>query len=169
MAPEAVKEEKTLAQLGSAYGIHPNQIGRWRKKLLEHLPVLFSNNGSGKEKERKEFEAELYRQIGQLKLELEWLKKNLRLSVKQMRTLVEPGHPEIPIYRQCELLGLSRSGYYYQKRGERSLNQHLMNLIGEQYTKTPFYGVEKMTQWLRRQGFQVNPIKSEASYAPDGA
>lgn len=74
-----------------------------------------------------------------------------------MRTLREPGHSGIPIYRQCELLGLSRSGYYYQPQGESPLTLHLMNLIDEQYTRMPFYGVEKMTEWLRRQGFPVNP------------
>lgn len=71
--------------------------------------------------------------------------------------MIEPGYSEIPVYRQCELLGLSRSGYYYQPQGESPLNQRLMNLIDEQYTKMPFYGVEKMTEWLRRQGFPVNP------------
>jgi len=71
--------------------------------------------------------------------------------------LIEPGHMEIPIYRQCELLGLSRSGYYYQPQGESPLNMHLMNLIDEQYTKMPFYGVEKMTAWLVKTGFKVNP------------
>jgi putative transposase len=74
-----------------------------------------------------------------------------------MRGLIEPDYSEIPIYRQCELLGLSRSGYYYKPQGESQLNQRLMNLIDEQYTKMPFYGVEKMTEWLRRQGFLVNP------------
>jgi len=87
---------------------------------------------------------------------LSGLKKNLRFSGDQVRALIEPGHQEIPIYRQCELLGISRSGYYYQPRGESPLNLHLMNLIDEQYTKMPFYGVKKMTAWLRRQGFQVN-------------
>lgn len=63
---------------------------------------------------------------------------------------------EIPIYRQCELLGLSRAGYYYQPQGESALNRHLMNLIDEQYTRMPFYGVAKMTASLIRQGFEVN-------------
>ncbi len=65
-------------------------------------------------------------------------------------------HSEISIYRQCELLRISRSGYYYKATGESPLNQHLMNLIDEQYTRTPFYGVEKMTAWLKRQAYPVN-------------
>jgi putative transposase len=74
-----------------------------------------------------------------------------------MRKLIEPGYSMIPIYRQCELLGLSRSGYYYRPQEESPLNLHLMSLMDEEYTKMPFYGVEKMTEWLRRQGFMVNP------------
>ncbi len=71
--------------------------------------------------------------------------------------MIEPALIEIPISRACELLGLSRSGYYYQHQGETALNLHLMNLIDEQYTKMPFYGVDKMTACLRKSGYPVNP------------
>jgi len=62
----------------------------------------------------------------------------------------------IPVYRQCELLGLSRSSYYYQSQRGDGYNLYLMNLIDEQFTKTPFYGVERMRAWLSRQGEEVN-------------
>jgi len=64
--------------------------------------------------------------------------------------MVEPGHPQLSIRRQCELLGLNRSTFYYTPAGESELNLHLMHLIDEQYTKTPFYGSLKMTAYLRR-------------------
>lgn len=79
VALEAVKGEKTLAQLAGEYGVHPNQIGQWRKKLLAELPTLFSERGDHRNKDRDEREAELYRQIGQLKVELEWLKKKSQI------------------------------------------------------------------------------------------
>ncbi len=79
VALEAVKGEKTIAQLSSEYSVHPNQIRQWKKKLLEELPALFSGKRRSEEKDRDEFEAELYRQIGQLKVELEWLKKKSKL------------------------------------------------------------------------------------------
>ena len=63
----------------------------------------------------------------------------------------------IPVYRQCELLGLARSSYYYRSQRDDDYNLSLMNLIDEQFTKTPFYGVERMMAWLRRQGEGVNP------------
>jgi len=76
VALEAIKEEKTLAQLGSEYSVHPNQIGQWRKHLLEELPSLFSDKRKKSDKEGEELKDELYKQIGQLKVEVEWLKKS---------------------------------------------------------------------------------------------
>lgn len=75
--------------------------------------------------------------------------------------MVEPVHPELSIMRQCDLLGLSRSGFYYQPRGESALNLHVMRLLDEQYTRTPFYGSPKMTRWLRSQGYAVNHKRVE--------
>lgn len=75
VALEALKEEKTMAQLSSEFGVHVNQIRQWRQKLLEELPSLFSDRRKKKDKEGEELLSELYRQIGQLKVELEWLKK----------------------------------------------------------------------------------------------
>jgi len=71
--------------------------------------------------------------------------------------VIEPGHPAISVRRQCDLLGLARSSLYYRPQGEDALNAHLMRLLDEQYTRTPFYGVAKMTAWLRREGHRVNP------------
>ena len=70
--------------------------------------------------------------------------------------MIEVQHRQIPVSRQCAVLGLARSSFYYQERPESDLNLTLMNVIDEQYTKTPFYGVPRMTAWLQRQGFSVN-------------
>ena len=66
------------------------------------------------------------------------------------------GQRRISLGRQCELLGLARSSLYYQERGENERNLKLLRLLDEQYTRTPFYGVPRMTAWLCRQGEQVN-------------
>lgn len=75
--------------------------------------------------------------------------------------MIEPQYPQIPLGRQCELLGLARSTYYYQPLPPSELNLVLMRLIDEQYTKTPFYGVPRMTAWLRKQGYQINHKRVE--------
>lgn len=70
---------------------------------------------------------------------------------------MEPGLLEIPILRQCVLLGLARASFYYRPVGESAYNLRLMRLIDEQYINTPFYGVAKVTQCLRLAGHLVNP------------
>jgi putative transposase len=76
--------------------------------------------------------------------------------VAEKKATVEPEHSSIPISRQCELLGLARSSFYYEPQPETEQNLRLMGMIDKQYTDTPFYGVRRMTAWLATQGEQVN-------------
>jgi len=71
--------------------------------------------------------------------------------------LVERDNKTIAVARQCELLGLSRSSYYYSSTRDDEYNLKLMRLLDEQYTKVPFYVVRRLTAWLRAQGYIVNP------------
>ena len=75
VALEAIKGEKTLSQIASQYKIHANQIRQWKQRVLEELPGLFSRKREKSQADAEELKAELYRQIGQLKVELDWLKK----------------------------------------------------------------------------------------------
>jgi len=79
VALEAIKGEKTIAQIASDFKVHPNVVRKWQKHVLEMLPDLFSDRRKRVEYDRDELEAELYRQIGQLKVELDWLKKKSQL------------------------------------------------------------------------------------------
>jgi putative transposase len=69
---------------------------------------------------------------------------------------VDREHAELSVRRQCELLGVNRSSLFYEPMGEREENLRLMRLLDEQYTKAPFYGSRRMTEWLGTQGYQVN-------------
>lgn len=79
------------------------------------------------------------------------------MDIDAKRDWVEPDHPQISIARQCELLGLPRSTYYYRSLGESEENLHFMRLLDEKYTEDPYYGIRRMTAWLRSQGHRVNP------------
>jgi transposase len=75
VAVEAIKAHKTTAQIAQMFGVHPTQVGGWKKQALAGLPEIFSN---GHEHLRQQADAEkdeLYKQIGQLKVELDFLKK----------------------------------------------------------------------------------------------
>lgn len=75
---------------------------------------------------------------------------------EDLRLLLDREHPDISVRRQCDLLGVNRSSLYYEPRGESEENLRLMRLMDEQYTRAPFYGSRKMTEWLRTKGFEVN-------------
>jgi len=70
--------------------------------------------------------------------------------------MIEAGHSELSIRRQCDLLGIQRSGYYYQPRPESEYNLDLMRLMDEQYTRTPYYGVRRLHHHLCSLGYDVN-------------
>jgi transposase-like protein len=77
VALEAIRGEKTSAELGSEYQVHPTQIRRWKQMALEGMTESFTNGRQRQDKAQAELIEELYKQIGQLKVELEWLKKKL--------------------------------------------------------------------------------------------
>jgi putative transposase len=83
-------------------------------------------------------------------------KKNLVLTLEQKRKAIEPANRNITVYRQCELLGLNRGTLYYKSRCDTGYSEMLMKLIDRQYVETPFYGIDKMTEYLCRQGHHVN-------------
>ena len=66
--------------------------------------------------------------------------------------MIEAGHPGLSIGKQCALLSISRSSFYYRPKGETALNFALMRRIDEQFLETPFYGVRQMTWHLRNDG-----------------
>jgi transposase-like protein len=72
---EAAKGQKTLNELASEHGVHPNQISTWKHQLLDGGPGLFGDNGVHAQREHEALQAELFEQIGRLKMELEWVKK----------------------------------------------------------------------------------------------
>lgn len=71
--------------------------------------------------------------------------------------LIVKGHSELSIKRQCELIGLARSGFYYTPSGESALNLELMRLIDAHYLEHPYKGAERMHTWLTKdKGYRVS-------------
>jgi putative transposase len=73
-----------------------------------------------------------------------------------LRSLIETGHSQVSVRRQCELLGLSRSSLYYEPVAESAENLRLMRLLDQEYTAHPFLGSRRLTKWLIKQGEKVN-------------
>lgn len=89
-------------------------------------------------------------------------KKILSTSTRhQRRDMIEATNNKVSIRRQCELLGLHRSGYYYQPATEAPLNLEIMNKIDGIYTSCPFYGIPRITYELHKKGYNVNHKRIE--------
>lgn len=85
--------------------------------------------------------------------------------LSERRSKVDQGHSVLSITRQCELLQIHRSGLYYKPIGESEFNLKLMRMIDEQHMLRPWYGVPRMTDWLRLdKGLQVNHKRIERLY-----
>lgn len=78
VALEAVKEEKTIAEISSEYEVHSNMIAKWKKQLQENISDIFTRKND-REPSDKELIDNLYRQIGKSQVEIDWLKKKLGL------------------------------------------------------------------------------------------
>jgi transposase-like protein len=80
IALEAIKGQKTIQEIASHYGVHPNQVTTWKRQAVEGTPSLFVDRRSRPGTSEEDLKAELYQQIGQLQVELDWLKKKSGLS-----------------------------------------------------------------------------------------
>ncbi len=79
VALEAVRGRLTINQISKQFGVHPNQISKWKKQFLASLPQIFDNSKQPQAEAGEELTNQLYQQIGQLKVELDWLKKKSSL------------------------------------------------------------------------------------------
>ncbi|MEL7225188.1 MAG: IS3 family transposase [Cyanobacteria bacterium J06576_12] len=159
VAIESIQGMKTVPELASQYEIHPTLINTWKRQLLEDASTLFESAKS-KDKQDSDSQAqidELYRQIGQLKVERGFFSQALSgLGLGERKAMVDATHDQLSIVRQCQLLRVNRSTLYYRPAKPSAANLTLLKLIDQQYLKTPFYGNRRMREYLREQGYQVN-------------
>lgn len=77
VAFEAIKNHRTINEIASGYEVHPNQVTQWKKRVIEEAGQVFGHKRERQQRDQQQLTDELYRQIGQLKVELDWLKKKL--------------------------------------------------------------------------------------------
>ena len=121
VALAACRGDKTTAQLASEYEVHAGQVTAWKKQLLAGATELFEDRRGKRPDESAADEQELYEQIGRLKMEVEWLKKNRPSSVEERRRWIEQDHPQLSVARQAEACLDAYFRFYAHQRIHQSL------------------------------------------------
>ena len=162
---ELLREEETAASIASRYGITVQTLNQWKKKFLENAALAFDVGGATKEYrekiERLEKENEaLAKTLGKTTVERDWAVGKLRsLDLSNRRGLVTSKLESLSLTRQCELLGLNRSTFYYRPVPISEYDLAIMRRIDEIYTDVSTYGYRKIHAQLRSDGWYVGHNK----------
>ncbi len=153
---DAIKGEMTIAQISSKYGVHPTQIQVWKKRGIESLVNGFQAKPTTKDPDNQDLIKQLYEQIGQLSVERDWLKKNLHcLDLETRKNMIDNNCRNLSITKQCELLLLNKSTYYYKAKGLTKRDLEIMKTIDEIYTEHPYFGARRMSKYLMQFGIVI--------------
>jgi putative transposase len=159
---ELLEGEQTIAQISSKYDVTVKSIQSWKKQFLENASLAFDVGGATKayKEEIEELKTEndaLAKKLGKTTIERDWLqgKLNSSVSLKNKKELVETGLKEISMTRQCELIGISRSSYYYESIPYSEQDIKIMHKIDKIYTDASFYGYRRIHMQLKEYGFSI--------------
>ena len=132
-------------------------VSDWKRQAMEGMAAVFSGKTAAQEGVRAgEAEVEkLHAKIGQLLVERDFCESIRSMSLAKRRELIEPSHPDLSVVRQCQLVSISRSGFFYRPVGETAESLALMRIIDTQLLETPWYGSRQMARHLQREGHAV--------------
>ena len=153
---EVVSGQRSISEASRAHKVHSSVINRWRNEFLKQAHLAFGGKGMGEDSEEKI--GELERMIGRLTMELAIAKKGFSaVEPERKRMIIEQMKGEYPIQAICDVIGYSRSRYYYQPQIEKeteeeALKQAINNVAG----RYPTYGYRRLTKQLQREGWNVN-------------
>ncbi|MDP2496329.1 IS3 family transposase [Shimia thalassica] len=154
VALEAIREKMTLAELSKKYGVHPTQIGTWKRAAMENMATAFTRRGSAPEQVSAAKVDKLHSKIGQLVVERDFLVDASQQFARNARQKMVSKDHKLSKRRQCALLTLSRSNLYYEPKGESAENLRFMEIIDKQFLETPWYGSRQMARHMKRNDHQ---------------
>ncbi|MDP2517937.1 IS3 family transposase [Shimia thalassica] len=153
-ALEALRGDKTVQETAAKHQLHPNQVSTWKRQAIDGMADVFSG---GKQSGPTEAEIkELHAKIGGLAVENDFLSEGLKkVSPDKKRSMIQRAHPNLSISRQCQLVNLGRSAFYYTPVGIDAATLEMMKEIDRVFTKYPFFGSRQIAAYLRREGTVV--------------
>ena len=168
---EVLKGEKELNVIATENGIQPNLLRNWKKEFLEKASVVFddSREENIKEKlseERKE-KAAYARKVGQLTMQVDWLKKNLKKCldlttrvnlVRNLRSKTDK--PEIPVSVAADLCGINRTSIYYEAKPVSDTELECKTIMDHFHTDNPTWGARQMSAQLKCRGYHIGRKKA---------
>jgi transposase-like protein len=160
VALDALRSKKTLAELAASYELHPVQVCQWRQQALKRLPDLFrqvDHEDADQPADRlSQRLARLEQANADLMTEVQWLKKKFsNYDQLILRSLLEPDHPCISLRRQCKLIGVVRSSYYYRPAMILRHPPRLAQLIDQFCTLDPRISDRCLLSRLNSHGFTL--------------
>ncbi|MFD1360160.1 IS3 family transposase [Lentibacillus salinarum] len=168
---EILREESTLNEIAQKYEVSPQLISRWKTEFLNNMPVVFDKKSTEMEQLKQEHEAEkeeLINQIGQLTVDMNWLKKKptTGLGLEEKKSLIDFDSKELTVKHQCKLLNLSRSTAYYEIKVYRPSQEEIdiKNAIDRIHFDEPAYGCRRIKGELEDLGFTNTGIKRTRRY-----
>ncbi|MGP0083452.1 MAG: IS3 family transposase [Steroidobacteraceae bacterium] len=153
VALEAIRGEKTVAEIAAHHEVHPNQVTTWKTQALENMAGIFG--GALVAEDGKEQIRQLREKIGELTMERGFFVNCAREISRPERQAMIDGDGELSVKRQAELLDVSRASVYYRPRPVSARDLKLMRRIDELHLEAPFYGARKIGAQLNREGQEV--------------
>ncbi|MGH7015410.1 MAG: IS3 family transposase [Stellaceae bacterium] len=157
VALDCLRGEKTVAELAKQYELHPNQVTAWKNELLQRAGEVFGASAAEGALDAEKVH-ELHAKIGELAVERDFLAQGARSLPRTERTEMIDGGGKLSVKRQCELLGLNRTGVYYTPRPVPEADLQLMRRIDELHLRWPFYGARRLARELAKEGFDVGRL-----------
>ena len=158
---ELLKEEETAAQLASKYKVTTQTLGGWKRKFLENASLAFEPAKTLKEHKEElavlqHENDELAKKLGKTTIERDWAVGKLKsLDSSDRRGLVDTKLDDISVTRQCELLQISRSSYYYKPIPMRAIDLEILSVIDEIATDNSEYGYRLIHQGVIERGYLI--------------